>query len=447
MSPPVLYLRAEAVLRARLDDDQEIETALIPHRVTYQEGSHTKAKEVSVEIHGSALPFPLEHVASVFCSVFLGVVDTVDGSIQRPDNLRFVGYIDEEDVDEDERSVSFKARDLSQLLREHELGPRVVRGQRVDPTPRYSDTLEQAIQRILSVVPSFDDPAKPPPLRVRPTEALPTAPLGTLVEGRCRKGPIALPPKVSAWAAIEHVCGLAVRFVGVELGEIVVRLPSDAFASKAEPKYTFIVGTEEANAFGPRRRKQFIRNRKGIKVVGWNLETRKRVEAVFPPDDELRTKIPRKQATPNGHHRSRHARPAQPPPEPERDVVTVGPGLFTEAQLRAYAERLWLERGRHEVEGTISTPIWDDKVLALHNGDRIEIKVRPDLQAEIQQTTSDDDAAGMLVARLGVSREAARILVRLVRRPHDDLWYVKTVTHDWPSQKATTVGFLNLLRV
>jgi len=82
-------------------------------------------------------------------------------------------------------------------------------------------------------------------------------------------------------------------------------------------------------------------------------------------------------------------------------------------QLERYAQRPWLERATQEVDGTITTPIWDSNILNLHNGDRITIRVRPDLEAE----------------------------------PHDDLWYVRTVTHEWPSKKATTIGFINLLRI
>jgi hypothetical protein len=84
----VLYLRAEAVLRAQVDDDS-IDSALAPHRVTWTDGGHKRAQEVEIEIHGSVLPYPLEHVASVFVSLFMDRADDPYASIRDARTLRF----------------------------------------------------------------------------------------------------------------------------------------------------------------------------------------------------------------------------------------------------------------------------------------------------------------------------------------------------------------------
>src|SRR5262249_2788584 len=149
--------------------------------------------------------------------------------------------------------------------------------------------------------------------------------------------------------------------------------------------YTFVFGSEDGNSFGPHRHKKFTRNRKGVRVVAWNPETRKRVEALFPPDNVLRQSYPNKRPSAQVHRpgRSSHKQAAKAPKEPERETLTIGSGVFTQGQLEQYAERIWLERATQEIDGTVSTPIWDSAILNLHNGDRVTIRVRPDLEAEI----------------------------------------------------------------
>lgn len=444
----VLNLRSALVLRA-IVDGEEIETAITPHRVVTHDGGHKKAMEMEAEVFGSVLPFPLEETDSVFVSLFQDTPDDPYASVIRSESIRFVGYIDEEEVDDQARAVRIKARDLSAPLREHHplIPKRFDDGRRIDPTPHYSDTLRQAIERILSVVPGFEPGGSRQVLTLREVPALDLQ-LGQLVEGRAKSGPVSLPAKCSAWDAIEVVCGLAARLVSVELGEIVVREPRDVFRTDGRPDYTFVFGADNANSFGPKRSKKFIRNRKGVKLIAWNPETRTRVESVYPSDGEMRKNFPRRRPAPKAHKPTRKAasHPARALPPPDRDVYAIGSGTWSQAELDAMAERVWLQKGLGEVEGTVSSPIWDKGVLGLKNGMRIAVKVRPDLEAQVRALNTDEERAQFLAATLGLETEAARALVRVVMNPRDDLYSVRTVTREWPNEKAVTVGFANLFR-
>lgn len=445
----VQYQRAEVVLVAQVDDDS-IESGLTPHHVVWHDGGHKRAQEVEIEIHGSVLPYPLEHTASVFVSLYMGNAPDAYSGVRDARNLRFVGYFDDEEVDDERRVVTFKARDLSALLRDHKplIPRRLDTGRLIDPTPRYSDTLRQAIERIFSVVPGLDDQTLRDILTIRDTPAL-NFQLGSLVEGRAKSGPVGLPPRCSAWDAIEIVCGLAARLVSVELNELVVREPREAFPDSGQPDYAFIFGSRNANSLAPRRHKKFIRNRKGVKLIAWNTESRKRMEAVYPSDDEMRKNFPRKRPAPKVAKAKPHKtnKPKKPLPPPERDVQDVGAGVFSQSQLDDMAERIWTERSMHELDGTISSPIWDDDNFKLHNGSRVQVKIRPDLEAQLRGLQSDEERADFLASSLGLERDPARALVRIAMAPHDDLVCVSKVTREWPSKRSITIGYVNLLRV
>jgi len=445
----VQYQRVEVSLAAQVDDDI-IETSLAPHHLTWHDGGHKRAQEVDFEIHGSVLPYPLDHVASVFVSVFMGNAADAYSSIRDVRNLRFCGYVDDEEVDDERRVVTFKACDLSSPLRDHKplIPRRMPDGRLIDPTPKYSDTLRQAILRIFSVVPGFDDQTSRDILTLREAPSLDLN-LGDLVDGRAKTGPVGLPPQCSAWDAIEIACGLAARMVSVELNELVVREPRQAFPDSGQPDYVFIFGSKNANALAPKRHKKFIRNRKGIRLIAWNPETRKRMEAVFPSDDDMRKNFPRKRPTPKANKPKPHTtqKPKKPMPEPERDVQDIGAGVFTQSQLDDMAHRIWVERSMHELDGTIASPIWDDDNFKLKNGSRVQVKIRPDLEAQMRALQSDEDRAAFLSSALGIERQPARELVRIALTPHDDLVCVSKVTREWPSKHSITVNYVNLLRV
>jgi hypothetical protein len=445
--PIVLNPRAEVELEAVVDGETQ-DSAIIPQRVCLVGASHKKAAEASVEILGAALPFHPSTVEGVVARIYMGLADTVGGSVRTRENLRFVGYFEDYDDDREERAIEFRARDLSSLLRDHKplLKVQFEDGRTIDPTPRYSDTVRQAIRRILSVVPGWRDTSVKPPLELRETDLLDIG-LGNLVEGRAKKGPITLKREWSAWEAIEHVCGLASLLVNVDLDEIVVRRPVDAFGGDSAVAYEFVFGGKEGTVRGPRFHKKFIRNRKGIRLVAWNPETRQRLEALYPSDNVMRTQFARRRPPPPKATKHRTAKTRQPLPDPQRDVIYIGEGAFSQRYLDDLAQKIWLEKAHQEIDGTFSTPIWNHQILSLKNGDRIRVRLRPDIDDEVRRIGDDDRAAKFLQDKYGCERAAADALVRATKRPFDDIYYLSVPSYEWPSEKLASFKFINLVKV
>jgi hypothetical protein len=446
----VQHPRAYVTLKT-IVDGKEVDTAIIPNKVTYHKGDHTKAHEVSVTLDGAVLPFPLRLIGGSVMTLYLGVTEEPEGDVHEEKNLRFIGFVEDFDQDDEARTVTLKAFDLSMPLRKHKpLLPVRRDGVLTDPTPRYSDTLEQAIDRILSVVPGFEEGTEPF-LDITRNDSLKTAQLGSLVHGRAKTGPIYLKPEMSAWEAVELVCGLAVRHVSVELTDIVVRTSEEVFSHTGEADALhFIVGTEYANAYPPKIHKKIINNRKGVRVVAWDAEACERVEAVYPDDATMKSNYARKRPPPP-KKKKKTSKPSQrqtPPKEPEREVYELE-GHYTQEALAEKAKSIWLQRATQEADGTISTPLWTDEVLDLSNGDRFFIRLDDMLQQQIEAIGNRDLAVTFLQQQFaGMGEQAARTLLDAMDRSSTlNFWYVNTIVYDWPSARLCTVGFINLLEV
>lgn len=493
----VIHPRAWITLSVFLDD-KHVDTGFIPSKVSLRRGSHNKADECEVTLDGNVLPFPLPIMGKGFLCVYLGVVDAPDAadfisSLAKAENLRFCGWVEEADQDLSERTITFKSQDMSRILRTHKpllkkridavaavaaspaAGIGVAQGGAIaaaaaaaataalrvglkksgpiiDPTPRYSDTLAQAINRILSVVPGFDDPTEDAPLSVRKTDALSSAKLSSLVSGRAINGPVTIKPDWSAWQAIEHVCGLCSRHVGIELREIVVRSPEEVFKD-ADPdpnkRITFVIGSQNANAAPPKFHKRFVENRKGVKVIAFNSETRRQVSAVYPGDADVPpARITHHKKVKTGHaaaHKVHHSAEAEPP---DRDVFELSCGTYSDSALLDQAKKIYLERATQECDGTVMTPFWDERILNMRNGTRFFVKLHRDLDRKIDEIGDDALAARFLQQELiGTSLQNAQLLLAAIKKPAQDFWYCRNVTLEWPGEMLAHVDFINLVTI
>lgn len=447
----ILHPRAYVALKSIIDG-KDVDTGLIPSRVTLSKGDHTKCSEATITLEGSVLPFPLRLVGGSVITLYMGVTENPEDNVKQENNLRFVGFVEDLEQDQSARHVTLKAYDLTMPLRGHK--PLLEKknddtGITIDPTPRYSDTLKQAIERILSVVPGFEEGSEPF-LDLRDTDALSTASLGSLVTGRAKTGPVALKPDISAWGAIEHVCALAVRHVSVDLTDIVVRTSDEVFARAGEATaLRFIVGTDYANSFPPKFHKKIQRNRKGVRVVAWDPETCKRVEAVYPTDSVMETQYSlRRPAPPKKKPKQKSTTPTKAPKEPDREVYELEEGHYTSDALEAKAKSIWLQRATQEADGSVSTPLWTEEVLGLQNGDRVFIKTDEMLRKQLTAIGSDADAVRFLQDQYaGMDQQGAQALLDAMKKPLQDFWYVNTVVYDWPGPRLCTVGVINLLEI
>jgi hypothetical protein len=146
----VVEISAVVQLGARAE---QVNTKLEPDSVQIQRRSHSHAATCDVTIQGAALPFDPDLVQAASVIVFAGDAGQMLGgnwdgtTTERSRNMRFIGYADEFRREDGERGpyINIKARDVSMLFRHPEV---------LDPgaIPRYSDTLEEALQRIIDSV-------------------------------------------------------------------------------------------------------------------------------------------------------------------------------------------------------------------------------------------------------------------------------------------------------
>lgn len=448
---------------------EAVVTPVLPDTVTWTKSPHSRAGTCEVKLADGALPFDLDRIHSALVMVYAGNAERPDGDLlsdkafRQRKNMRFIGDVDEPHRALNERTgVTLKCRDLSARLRAVPLVARAV--------PRYSDTVRQAVQRIMDTVPGVMDDE----MRLAVSATVDDVPLSQACGKKGRNGPVEFKPGTWAWDAIEEVCGLASLLVSVELDEVYVRTPGDAYGDPIgrdpeKPVYTFVWGDEQANSLEMSFRKKLQRNRKGIVAIGFDPETDTTIRAEWPPDTTLKKLI---KAAPKVSHSGKSLRtpkPAKPPPKhsahgghstaatkpktpeklPEREPVYVR-GIHSPDALLTKAKQIWAEKAAQEVEGDLTTPLWTDDVLSLRNGDRVLIKVRPDLEAQLRQSgASEQQLVEIVKRRLLLTDDVARALVAITRAERFDRYLASTITHTFSStsRPSTHVQFINLIRV
>lgn len=424
---------------------EEVTTPIIPDEVTWTVQPHSRCATAEITVQSSAVPFDLDRINSMLVRVYAGNATRGDGDIladrnfRQQKNLRFIG-----DVDEPEKilgipsRVTLKARDLSARLRDAPLP--------ASGMPRYQDTVDEALQRILDIVPGVAD-------QLSLGQSVVGSTLAQLSGRKARKGPLDLRPGTRAWDAIEAVCGLAGLLVHVELDQVIVREPGEAFGDPGQvddvpPDFQFIWNDERANTAELRFKKKFIRNRKGLRAWGFDPELDQVIQAVWPPDGQLLLqKKPRPShpgANPGGkagRHRGTRASVV------ERESI-FAPGIQTTDGLLRFVQGVWAERGSQEVEGQLQTPIWTDELLALKNGARVLVMADPATEAQLRQIRDRQQAIDFLQRRMRISEETAKALVSTAKRGRFDMYLLGTASHSFTkdSAPASTIHFINLIR-
>lgn len=459
----VLYPRAVVAAKFIYNDKTEANPTLLPSRATVTLRPHHQCGTCEVEFNATAIPFDLRRLNGIFLSVFEAALPHVDDDVQQQKYLQFVGYADSESVKRspDGTHVVISARDLSSLLRD--LKPMYVEltatGSLIDPTPLYSDSIISAINRILQWA-GFDKGQ----FEIDDRSGRGNVPLTSLTDERGAHGPIPIKHRdVSAWEAIEHTAALANVLVSVDLGKIVLRNPADAFAlptdPRTPPKYSFSFGRDLAgyvNALEVDVTKKFLHNRKGVRLVAVEAGGRNVITADYPPD----ASVPPKHAPKLGGVKA--AKPKKISlqvgggvtngsslPDRPREVIAVGgDGVHSKEGLERLAERYYRERSRQELEGTLTTHVWDDKLFALRNGDRIEIRVRPDMEAELTSRPDEASQVRYLQENFLVNETAAHVMLSQIRAQESTLFYVRSISHEWSTTEAkTTIDFISIVEI
>lgn len=434
------YPRAAVELLIDLEGEEEpLEVTLIPRRVSVLRRSHTQADTADIELDGTEVPFDPRAIRSMLMRVFMGqAASNYDTEWRTPARLQFVGYVDLfEGVQEEDDELSLKARDLSSLLRDAKPLPTAA-------VPKYSDTLGVAIQRILDNVPG----ASALTLDLGDADVR----LGQLVGSRTSSGPIHLERDMTAWAVIEYLAGMANRLCSVDIGRLLVRQPREAFDNVTGVVATIRYNNELGNLTKLGVQKKFIRQRKGIRCVGWDPIRRVRLEADYPPDNQLpsrgRPRATTSRSRSGGGHGGGRARAAAAPQPPERDVYSVGT-VQNKAALLEVARGIWQERSRQELVVSADTPYYGDAWLALRNGQRVGLELNRAIAAGVNAQDTRAAKVAFVMRRCTVTRDVAEVLVNAAEHPGATTFYLREVNPRWDSEGDVGVKLelINLIAV
>lgn len=449
------YPRAVITLSGSVRNvERDWRTNCFPTHATFTRRSRTKAGEFEVRVLGANLPFNPAVIDGLHVVLMMGDAPSVGASIQQPRNVRAQGYIDqiEEERNEDGQEVILRGRDYSTIFRDFRPLPS-------DSVPLYSDSLSQALGKIIDAVAEpFVRRNVDFPVVLRSLEEDP--PLSAAVHARGQTGPIPLDPKGSAWDHMERVCGIVSKHLHVELDELVVTDPLHSYKKIPESKFNFVFGEHkplnDANLLSVSRMKKFNRNRRTVKCVTYDATTRTVLEAQFPPPGRelnlhtppatgfaFQNQAPRRQV--------RHRRSTQPRvvhEDKEVELIDAPNGIADETQLRKYVAAVWLERSRGELEGRLVTPRFDHDILNLWHADRITIQVDPGRDAATLEG-SEQQAVQTLAMRYGMDVQTARVLVGAVRQLPSAQYHVRAVTgtFDAEGESSVEVEFMSLLDI
>jgi hypothetical protein len=434
-----------------------VHTGIIPSRCSWTRRTFKQAGECEITFMGSSLPFNPLTVQGVFARVFMGNVSRVniesaktDSEIQQPHRERFCGYVDqyEEHRGEDGPEITFKLRDLSALFRDR-------MPLTADFAPLYSDTLREAVQRIIDFVcKPFVDAGEQAPINLQelpdPFDPL----LSSAAHHRGATGPVQLVPNATCWAVIEHICGLVSATPYMFLDELRITEVQQSYGAESDSAYSFVFGQEDANVLKLERTRKFARNRKGVRMVSYDPEARQVIEGQWPPKGQepghttparsLGNRTPpHRRASSSGH--STRTRTVTPPKD-FYELLAAPNGISDPDMLTQAAKAAYLERSLGDLEGRLETHEFDDDILNLNHSDRIDIGVQPSLEAELISTTSDRRAIRLLADRLGMDEQTLSVLIASTRQFPLAQYFVRSVTAEFQAEDSShvTIEFLKL---
>lgn len=267
--------------------------------------------------------------------------------------------------------------------------------------PDYSQGLEDAWKRVVSQTPGAE--ALADRLVLQGLHSFPQ--LGKAVGARFRKlGKVPTKPETDAWAVWQQCVGMLGLISYVDRQRVVVTTATNLYTSERPPRLIWgrnVLSTEEerdASAAG-----------KGIGITSFDPLTGTTLEALWPPvgDERVKRKGGARAKAP-----SEDARRAS----EERDYFAYY-GVTDPEALIEIARRVYEERSRQELQGTLRTAeMFTNDVdgrafdlLSLRAGDNIRVEVEQELKSTIAEMPSNTQRVEYLVAH-GYAQEVAEIL-------------------------------------
>jgi len=373
---------------------------------------HNHADELEVDAEFADVGIDPRMIQGSLANFYMGDAGALDNFEPSPSTLRFVGRLSTAtragSEDGSGMRVELKFLDYTSFF----LLAKPVAAKAI---PKFSDTLSEAWARLCD---GLGDPSPVADLAkgllvrgssvAQVTAALQT-PIGHAVPDRLAKlgGPIAIDPKMDAWAIWQTCVGMMGLISYFERDRLVCVFP-EAYYGPAGSAPRFVWG-ENIMSYSEERQNDF--EKKGVALVSFDPLTGRTIEALWPPEGDKT--IQKKQAGPGAK---------RPVTNEARDYFPI-PNVSDPEALLEQAKRIYEERSRQEMVGQLTTVEMVVKsgdgtpvdLLALQLGTTLEIQIDPTdfAGADLTDGTQPSKTAisNRLVAR-GLPVDVAGILAR-----------------------------------
>lgn len=312
-----------------------------------------------------------------------------------------------------------------------------------DGVPLYSDDLRQAWARICEHVPGAEDLADN--IEFLGVDKVPK--IGDAVAERFRKlGKLHVTPATDAWAVWQQCVGAMGLLSFIDLDQCIVTTALDFYTAGDPPR---LVWGKNLLSFSEQRNNDFAL--RGVGLTSFDPLTGRTIEVIHDPHHTMIRPSAKKRTSKKGK-----------PPRIKYDYGQIDffqyPGVTSEEKLKEIAERVYEERSRQAMEGSLSTVDFDADtangevfdLLTLGSGDLIEVRFLDSDDAEfLRGFDSKGERVAYLVER-GYTTDVANVLAANVDSITDksSQFYVKSVeaeiesTNEGGSFKIT-VNYIN----
>lgn len=412
-----------AARRAQEDDDTVIHLPLNPIKITLERNDHNHADTLHLTVPFKDSGFDVRLLQNA--QVTFAIANSDDRGFWEPTtaNVRFVGLLTRMSrvmPEDEQRVLEMEFLDYTTLYLEAK--PFGAKG-----IPHYSMNLAEAWRTITSQVPGADVLADR--IVFKGLDA-PGPALGTAVAARFAKlTKVPAKPITDAWAVWQQCVGMLGLISFFDRDQVVVTT-STAYYTRSDPP-RLILGeniknmTETRNPF----------RRKGIGLSSFDPSTGRTIEALWPPagSDEIKKKVIKPS-------KKRGVTASQVRQAEEREYFQY-PSTTDPAVLLECAKRVYEERSRQEMEGTIYTAemlverasgaTFD--LLLLGSGDDVRIELAQEdkamLASALSEGQSQKQMQDYLIGR-GYDPSVAQLMAANVAQLAilDPVFYTKKVT-------------------
>lgn len=372
----------------------------MPKHVSIERNDHNNADTCQLDLDWTVAGGDPRILSDATVEVHIANADESGFWVPSEATCRFAGIVKEVDAErtaEDAATVTLELLDYTELfLKAKPFGSAGI--------PKLSQRLSEAWQTIVSQTPGADIFADPRRLVFQGVD--PDVVIGQATAKRFRDiGKVQTKPETDGWAVWQQCVGMLGLISYIEKDRCIVTTATNYYTESDAPVFLWGRNIEEWH-----ESRVGALARRGVGITSFDPLTLKTIEAYWPPIGDNR--VHRKRARAKKVLSADKIRPTE-----ERDYFAY-PGVSEAAALLDIAKRVYEERSRQELEGSIRTPhMWVDTeqggifdLLDLKAGDTVRVEVEQEEKQTLAALPSDSERIRYLTDR-GYAESAAQLIV------------------------------------